>query len=245
MVHESAAAGYRNRAGTYQDARPAYHHALVDRFVARYAEGLVADVGAGTGIFTAQLVDAGVEVVAVEPVAEMRDLLAVRLPAVTVLAGTAENLPLEEGAVHTVVAAQSFHWFDHARALDEIHRVLRPGGFLVTVWNVRDESVSWAAAYNSVQERYEDDTPRHHSMVWRRAIDEDVRFGPVGDWSVDNAQPSTVEGVVGRFLSTSFIAALPADEQNRVAREIRNIVAPYGPTLDFPYRSELQAWQKI
>lgn len=243
MVHESASSGYQNRADTYQEARPKYHPALVERFAARYANGSIVDLGAGTGIFTAQLVEAGLEVIAVEPVEAMRLRLASCLKGVRVVDGTAENIPLEDGSVHTVVAAQAFHWFRHGEALDEIHRVLGPKGFLVTVWNVRDETAPWVKAYNRVQERYEGDTPRHRSMAWRTAIDADARFTLVDDCSVDNPMSTTVEGVVGRFLSTSFIAALPATEQERVAQQIREIVEPYGPTLTFPYRGELQAWQ--
>jgi len=244
MVHESAASGYRQRAETYQEARPTYHRDLVERFVGRYALGPIADVGAGTGIFTSQLVSAGLEVVAVEPVAEMRALLTSRLPDVRVLDGTAESIPVEAGTMGTAVAAQAFHWFDHCQALDEIHRVLRTGGFLVTVWNVRDESIGWVDDYNKVQARFEGDTPRHRSMVWRAAIEDDTRFELVDDWTIKNPQSTTVEGVVNRFLSTSFIAALPIAEQELAAQEIREIVGPFGPAVDFPYRSELQAWRK-
>ena len=244
MVHDAAAAGFRQRAETYQQARPAYHPALIDRVLHRYGGGLVADIGAGTGISTAQLVDAGLDVVAVEPVAEMRALLASRLADVRILAGAAEDLPLDDAAVACVVAAQAFHWFDHAAALDEIHRVLRPAGFLVTVWNVREESAGWVAGYNRIQERYAGDTPRYRTMLWRTAIDADARLEPVEEWSVGNPMRTTVDGVVGRMLSTSFIAALPAAEQERVAQETREIVEPYGPALEFPYRSELQAWRK-
>ncbi len=67
----------------------------------------------------------------------MRAVLASSLPGIDVVAGTAEDMPLDDAAVNTVVVAQAFHWFDHGRALDEIHRVLQPHGHLVTVWNVR------------------------------------------------------------------------------------------------------------
>lgn len=244
MVHDAAAAGFRQRAETYQQARPSYHPALIDRLVRRYGSGLIADVGAGTGIFTAQLLEAGLEVVAVEPVAQMRALLASRLPEVPVLDGTAEDLPLDDAAAHCVVAAQAFHWFDRGAALEEIHRVVRPGGFLVTVWNVRQESAGWVAGYNRIQERYASDTPRYRTMLWRTAIDADDRFEPVDEWTVGNPMPTTVDGVVGRMLSTSFIAALPDAEQERVEQETRDVVEPYGPALEFPYRSELQAWRK-
>lgn len=242
MVHESASSGYTKRAAAYHDARPTYHPAVVERFVDRYGHGLVVDVGAGTGIFTSQIVNVGLQPIAVEPVAEMRALLAASLPGIEVRPGTAESIPVMTASVDTVVAAQAFHWFTFARALDEVHRVVRPGGHLVTIWNVRDETVDWVADYNAILGRYEGGTPRHVSMGWRRAIESDERFELVDDWGVENPQEMTVEGVVARALSTSFVAALPTEEQAHVADQIRALVALQGSELAFPYRSELQAW---
>lgn len=221
-----------------------YHPALIERFMSRYGGGSVVDVGAGTGIFTAQLVAAGASVVAVEPVAEMRAGIESYASPDEVLDGTAEDLPVADESVDTVVAAQSFHWFDYQAALKEIHRALRAGGFLVTVWNVRGDSAPWVGAYNEIVGRYEVGTPRHHTMEWREAIERDPRFELVDDWGIDNPQRTTVEGVVQRALSTSFIAALPASEQNRVELELLEAVEPEGPDIEFPYRSELQAWVK-
>ena len=72
--------------------------------------------------------------IAVEPIAEMRALI----EGAEVVDGTAEELPFDDGSVDVVTVAQAFHWFDYDRALPELHRVLRPEGFLVLVWNSRD-----------------------------------------------------------------------------------------------------------
>jgi SAM-dependent methyltransferase len=244
VVHESASSGYRKQAVAYHQARPSYHPRMVERFADRYGQGLVVDLGAGTGIFTAQIVAAGVTVIAVEPVGEMRSVLEASLRGVEVRAGTAEALPVGSAGADTVVAAQAFHWFASDQALDEIHRVVRPGGHLVTVWNVWDETVEWVSEYNLILGRYEGDTPRHRTMEWRRAIEADDRFELVDDWAVENLQEMNVEGVVRRALSTSFIAALSAEEQAHVATQVRQLVEPVGPELAFPYRSELQAWRR-
>ncbi|HWE81389.1 MAG TPA: class I SAM-dependent methyltransferase [Gaiellaceae bacterium] len=105
----------------------------------------VVDLGAGTGKFSRVLASLGHEVVAVEPDSGMREQLAAVSPGVEVLAGSAEAIPLPDGTVDAVTAAQSFHWFDSAEARTEIARVLRPGGVLAPVWNVRDDSVPWVA----------------------------------------------------------------------------------------------------
>jgi SAM-dependent methyltransferase len=213
--------------------------------VDRYGSGIVIELGAGTGIFTRQVMELGVKVIAIEPVYSMRDALSTGLPEADVRVGQAENIPLDDNTVDTVVASQSFHWFDYRPALDEIYRVLRLGGHLVTAWNVRDNNVDWVAACSAVLDRYAGESPRHRSMAWRRAINSDARFGSIDEWRIDNPFPTTVEGIVDRTLSTSFIATLSQERQQDVTGQIRAIVEPLGPSLDYPYISQLQAWRAI
>jgi SAM-dependent methyltransferase len=245
VVHEAAATGFSRDAERYHRSRPTYHPGVARRVVDRYGHGVMVELGAGTGIFTRQLVDLGQAVIAVEPVVTMRTLLTDSVPEADVRIGSAESIPLDDEGANTVVASQSFHWFDYRPALDEIHRVLRPGGHLVTVWNVRDENVDWVAACAEVLERYAGPTPRYRDMAWRRAINSDARFGSVDEWRIANPFPTTPDGVVDRALSTSFIAALTRDKQETVAEQIRAIVTPLGEAFDYPYVSQLQAWRRI
>lgn len=243
LVHEAAATGYARNVAAYGRGRPLYHPALGRRVADRYGGGTILELGAGTGIFTRQLVDLGQRVVAVEPVVSMRTALSEAVPEADVRLGSAEEIPMEDDEADTVVASQSFHWFRYRDALDEIHRVLRPRGHLLTVWNVRDDSVDWVAACTKVLDGYAGDSPRHHDMGWRRAINSDARFGSIDEWRIDNPVPTTPEGVVDRMLSTSFVGGLPDHLQLEVAKEIRAIVGPLGPEFDFPYTSQLQAWR--
>lgn len=244
MVHDAARRGYQQRAAVYASARPTYHPKLVSRFLENYSRGVVAELGAGTGIFTSQLVAGGCEPIAIEPVKAMRDMVAATHPKLTVVDGTAEHTGLDDHSVDTVIAAQSFHWFDYHAALSEIVRILRPDGFLVCVWNVRDESVDWVRRYTEVVDEFAGDTPRHRTMQWRAAIEDDGEFQPVDDWTIPNPVPATPQEVVDRALSTSFIAALDSARQDDVLRRISDLVSPLGSTFEFPYRSEIQAWRK-
>jgi SAM-dependent methyltransferase len=99
----------------------------------------VLDVAAGTGKLTAALLGRGQLVVAVEPLAGMLAELHRLLPGAGAIAGTAEHLPVADGTVDAVTVAQAFHWFDQRPALDEMARVLRPGGTLALLWNHDDE----------------------------------------------------------------------------------------------------------
>ncbi len=245
LVHETANSGYSRNASVYNSARPTYHPDLARRVVDRYGGGVVVELGAGTGIFTRQMVDLGASVIAIEPVVSMRSELAEAVPEADVRLGAAEDIPMADDSVDTIVASQSFHWFNYREALDEIHRVIRPGGHLITVWNVRDENVDWVAAYTKIVDTYVGDTPRHRNMGWRRAINSDARFGSIDEWRIENPFPTTVEGVVGRALSTSFIGALPDSVQQEVAEEIRTLVEPLGDEFDYPYISQLQAWRAL
>lgn len=110
----------------------------------------VVDLAAGTGRLTMALLAAGVgQVAAVEPDPGMRAEFAARVggSGVTLHDGTAEAIPLPDASVDAVVAGSAFHWFDPERALPEIARVLRPGGWLTALWTHPDEQVDWVRAY--------------------------------------------------------------------------------------------------
>ncbi|HEY7380795.1 MAG TPA: methyltransferase domain-containing protein [Gaiella sp.] len=131
-------------ADAYERARPGYPDEAV-RWLAGPTPCDVVDLGAGTGKLTRSLVALEHRVTAVEPLQEMLDRLRRTVPDAVALAGGAEAIPLGDASADVVVCAQAFHWFDHAVALPEIARVLRPGGRLALVWNTRDDREPWVA----------------------------------------------------------------------------------------------------
>ena len=241
-IHNSAATGYDKQASSYVAGRPSYHPDIVDAIALLARGGRVIDLGAGTGISTVMLVDRGLDVVAVEPVDAMRAALQDALPTVTAMAGTASSMPVDDASASLVLVGQAFHWFDHGPALDEISRVLVAGGSLVTLWNVRDHSVSWVNRYTEIIDRHQGDTPRHRTMDWRRAIEADERFALDHELRASNPHPTSSEGVVDRVRSTSFIAALDDDTRSAVEDDIRDLVAPLGKSFDYPYVTEAEIW---
>lgn len=138
----------------------------------------VLDVGAGTGKLTRAMTPIGARMVALEPVAEMRAVLERQVPEVEALAGRAEEIPLQGGSVDAIVAGQAFHWFHGQAALQEFHRVLRPGGRLGLIWNRRGGAQPLQQAIDAVIERYRGATPAYHSDAWRDAVQESSLLAP-------------------------------------------------------------------
>lgn len=251
MVHTSASQGFARASEAYEQGRPGYPA----KAISRLAEELqlrpgrvVLDLAAGTGKLTAHFVETGAEVVAVEPVDEMRAVLERELPGVRALAGTAEAIPLDASSVDAVTVGQAFHWFRGDEALAEIHRVLRPGGGLGLVWNVRDTSVPWVARLTEIMEPHRGDAPRHRTGAWRKALERSALFGPLSHEEVSHVHRLTPEGVVARVASVSFIAALPQREREAVLAEVRDLLASDPNThgraeLELPYRTDV-FWAK-
>ena len=136
------AASFAGVADVYERSRPGYPEAAV-AWLAGSTPGDVVDLGAGTGKLTRSLVALGHRVTAVEPLEEMLAQLRASVPAARALTGGAEAIPLPDASIDVVTCAQAFHWFDHDRALAEIARVLRPGGRIALVWNMRHASEIW------------------------------------------------------------------------------------------------------
>ncbi len=146
---QQSALSFGRAVEAYDAARPAYPTAAAEWLVPSDARDVL-ELGAGTGKFTRSLVERGLTVVAVDPDVAMLHRLSTNLPTVRALPGTAEAIPLPDDSVDAVVLAQAWHWVDPVRALPEIARVLRPGGTLGLVWNVRDESIPWVRALSEI-----------------------------------------------------------------------------------------------
>jgi SAM-dependent methyltransferase len=227
-VHRTAVKGYNTTADHYVRGRPDYPAAITQWLsddLGLTAGKTVVDLGAGTGKFTPRLVDTGAHVIAVEPVAQMLNRLSIALPQINALAGTADAIPLPDASVDVVMCAQAFHWFANAAALAEIHRVLKPGGKLGLVWNMRDARVDWVARLDRIVNQVEGDTPRYYTGAWRKAFPF-AGFGPLHEQHFSHGHTGAPEDViVNRVRSTSFIAALAPEARAGIEAQIRALIA--------------------
>jgi SAM-dependent methyltransferase len=239
----AAAAGYARSVEAYQRGRPGYPPAAVDFLAARLGLGpgrTVVDLAAGTGKLTRPLLATGAEVVAVEPVAEMRAVLPAGARA---LDGAAEGMPLTDGSADAVVVAQAFHWFDGDAALAEIHRVLRPGGALALVWNRRRMEDRVNQAIEELIAPYRGHRSAFHTGAWRAAFDRTELFGPLEQRVFPNEQSLDADGLVDRIASVSFIAALEERERTKVLRAVRAL--PGGAGVTIHHDTEVQVADRL
>ncbi|MCC7697464.1 class I SAM-dependent methyltransferase [Janthinobacterium sp. EB271-G4-7A] len=251
-IHHAAAGGYATAAASYVKGRPDYPPEVSAWLKDSLGLGpgtTVLDLGAGTGKFTPRLLDLGATVIAVEPVPAMLATLSATLPQVQALAGTATSIPLPDASVDAVVCAQAFHWFATPAALDEILRVLKPGGRLGLVWNLRDASVPWVASLDAIVNRVEGDTPRYYTGAWRHVFPH-AGLTHLQETQFSQEHTGTAEDVLfNRVRSTSFIAALPPQERQRIDDEIRQMIASEPAlrgrdSISVPYRTAAFVAQK-
>lgn len=231
-TREQRALSFGSVAEAYERARPGYPPEAVAWLAGRAPRDVV-DLGAGTGKLTRQLAAAGHRVVAIEPLAEMRAVLARTVPGVRVLEGTGEAMPLPGASADVVTVAQAFHWFDQAAAVVEIARVLRPGGTLGLVWNVRDEREEWVAQLSDAMVGR---TGIEHAAV----IDDGGLFGPVEEATFDHVQEVGRVALRELVLSRSHCAVLTDDERTPVLERIDELFDEHARdgVVRLPYRTE-------
>jgi SAM-dependent methyltransferase len=220
-------------AAEYVAGRPDYPAEIVDWLIGDATS--VADVGAGTGKLTAALVRPGRDVVAVEPDAGMLAALAQEVPGARVEQGSGEALPLADASLDAVVYGQAWHWVDVPAASAEAARVLRPGGVLGLVWNVRDSAVDWVdrlgrIMLGSAAER----------MIESDSVVVAAPFGPLERRDVRWSRPMTADQLVAMAASRSYVIALPDEERAVLLQEVRRLLATHPDTagrerIEMPY----------
>lgn len=220
-------------ADAYERARPGYPDAAVEWLVPEGARRVL-DLGAGTGKLTRSLAARGVEVVAVEPLAEMREQLGAALPEVRAVEGTAEAIPLEDDSVDAITVAQAWHWVDPERATAEAARVLRPGGTLGLIWNRRDERIDWVRRIGEVM------GSQGAEVIDMDEVEIGAPFGPTERFVTDWERPMDVDLLVEMAASRSYVITATPKRRAEILDGIRVLVEsdPHlGTEFDFPYRT--------
>ena len=190
-------------------------------------DATVLDLGAGTGKLTAVLAGRYARVVALEPLSELRAILAERVPEAEALPGVAEAIPLAEASVDGVFAGQSFHWFANETAVAEIARVLRAGGVLVTLWN---EAVDPSPLPEEYRRRLDELFEAMPPPEIARGVFDGLPFGEEQRDAVEHEQVASRDGVLAFAASVSWIAG--RDDRDEVLGELASLL----PEGDYRFR---------
>ena len=236
--HVRRAVAFDATAEAYELGRPEYPEEALTWWDEREAfepGHVVLDLAAGTGKLTRLLPRYLCDVRAVEPLVKMRAEFEQVVPEVPVVDGTAERIPFPDDTFDTVLIAQAFHWFDQPRALDEIARVLRPGGGLGLIWNEDDPTrADWLAPIIDVK-RAIAESPTASADPVDSAIEAHPSFGSTDFVEIPWSEPTTVERLLANALSRSYISELPSDQRLAVLTRVRQAVEHLGGEFDYPY----------
>ena len=233
-MSDSLSGSFGGAAEEYERGRPDWPAAVLDA-VPVPAGADVVDLGAGTGKLTRVLARRYGRVVAVEPLEELRRILAHEVPAAEIVEGRAESLPLADASAEAVFVAQAFHWFANDEAVAEIARVLRPGGALVLLWNgAHPERPSpLPEPYRERFDALREEAPLP-DVAWEEVVARGP-FGPLHTAHVDHEQVSTRAQVLAFAASQSWIAYRP--DRAAVLEEVGALL----PEVEyrFPLRAEV------
>lgn len=219
----------------YDRGRPDYPDDAVTWLLGGEGPLSVLELGAGSGKLTQALVAAGHDVHATDPDEAMLDRLADKLPELRISQAGAEEIPAPDATYDVVVAAQSYHWFDLDEALPEIARVLKRGGALALVWNVKDDRIPWVKRLGRiVGEQEKLGGPG-------KELETSPYFGPIEHQRFKHWQTVDRETIRDFAMSRSNISTLPEDERADKIAEVVAFYDEYGRGMDgmqVPYLTE-------
>ena len=234
MSVQDATQRFSTRAQNYVRYRPGYPLEVIDLLKAECgltADSMVADVACGTGIFTRLLLENGNRVIGVEPNPEMRsageEFLA-RYRRFTSVSGTAEATTLPAQSVDIVTVAQAAHWFDPKKAKAEFVRILKPGGWVVLIWNDRrTDSTDFQRQYERLVCTYGTDYKEVRQRGMTLAIDAFFGSRSFRRRQFDYAQTFDYSGLEGRLLSSSYAPQKGEENYEPMIDELRRMFEKY------------------
>jgi SAM-dependent methyltransferase len=222
---------FSNRVEHYVRYRPTYPESVLEILrdeIGLRPEWLIADIGSGTGISAELFLRHGHTVYGVEPNAAMRaaaEKQLARYPAFRSVNGTAEATTLADGSVDCVVAAQAFHWFDVPKTRAEFRRILRPGGWVVLLWNARRlDATPFLREYEALMLEFGTDYKKvRHERIDAQELAEFFGSGPLLARAVENCQTLDCEGLQGRLLSSSYLPAADEPRHAQMLQELKRL----------------------
>ncbi|OKH22464.1 class I SAM-dependent methyltransferase [Chroogloeocystis siderophila] len=209
---------FSDKATDYAKYRPSYPSEAIDVIFKGLdtSQALVADIGAGTGISARLLAQRGVQVIAIEPNAAMRQMAELH-QLVEFREGTAESTNLPNNSVNLVTCFQAFHWFNPESSLQEFHRILKPSGRLALVWNDRDHQDTFTAEYSRLVREASNNHPAESRLKSVEPLFANPYFVNIQEDKFAYKQELDLPGLIGRALSVSYIPNEELAKQQLIA----------------------------
>ncbi|HEX6581731.1 MAG TPA: class I SAM-dependent methyltransferase [Actinomycetota bacterium] len=226
----------------YDELRPEYSPEAVAWVAER--GGLVpgssmVDLAAGTGRLSGRFIQLGVDVVAVEPAANMRAVLEDRFPTVRAIVARAESMPFDDGAIDLVVVGNAFHHFEREAAMAEIHRVLRPRGTLAVFWAWPAEEEQRKipgirAIWEAVEETRGESAIASAYRSWAEPPATVEGFDPFERREFPTTHSVPAARLADLYATSSDVVSLPPESREGLLARIREIARTLPEMLELP-----------
>jgi SAM-dependent methyltransferase len=230
MPASNATSRFSDRVENYVRYRPGYPTEVLTALKNECGlapSHVVADIASGTGLWTRMLLENGNAVFGIEPNGEMRaagERLLAGFSKFTSVAGSAEAATLAGRSVDFVTAAQAAHWFDREKARREFIRILKPGGWLLLLWNERlTDSTRFLRDYEQLLLDYGTDYEDVRHERTTDSVNEFFDPAPFKKRVFDMRQEFDYAGVEGRLLSSSYAPGPEHPKHVPMLRELRRI----------------------
>lgn len=239
---------FSDRVDQYVKYRPDYPRAVLGLLQTECGltpRSVVADIGSGTGKLSELFLRNGNLVYGVEPNREMRaagEHLSADSPTFVSVDGSAEATTLPDACADLVTAGQAFHWFDRERARPEFARILKPGGYIVLVWNERLTDTPFLEAYETLTQTYSTD---YADVSHKNVGDEEIaRFFAPETYrlaSLENVQHFDFESLLGRAVSSSYMPTPQHERYPALVEALRGVFERFaeGSGVAFRYRTQV------
>lgn len=228
-IWERRRSSFGTAAVSYATGRPSYPREAL-QWGAPPGATTALDLAAGTGILTAGLLELGLDVTSVEPLAEMRALIPGPAEAID---GTAEAIPLPDACVDAVFVGQAWHWFDIPQAVEEAHRVLRPAGNLVVTWNLIDTADELSRTIADIIDAEERSDQLEDDDAAEPPYDDPLRFTAPERLVVHHQQRYDADRIVAYALSRSQAILLAPDDRQALVDQLLAAVPADGFAVSF------------
>lgn len=202
---------FTDKAAIYAQYRPSYPSEALDHLytcAALSQHSVLADVGAGTGIFSRLLLLRGNPVYCVEPNCSMREQMQRTLQGFAqayIIEAPAEATTLPDESVHAITVAQAFHWFDRAAFRHECHRILHPNGVVALLWNISESAHPFIQEEAALHRRFCSSYDMPSTRREYHPEEYDDFFAPTCSMRVfANYFPTDESSYIGRCLSSSY-----------------------------------------